>query len=98
MTFNLKENYQAKPFWAYVEMCKAFGAEPQLNMRDFKNIYPIFCFDVSEQDEKLSLNGVNITIDVIKDQGFVGTCFCVILMEKELSIELSSGKMVSINL
>jgi len=66
-----------------------------LNLRDFKNYYSIFCFDVSEQDEKLAINGVNVTIEIEKDTKFTANCFCVILTEKQVNIELKSGKMAT---
>ena len=67
-------------------MCLIFGVYPQLNLRDFKNYYSIFCFDVNEQDEKLEINGVNVTIKIEKDTKFTANCFCVILTKKQINI------------
>ena len=97
LTFSYKNNQQLKPYKNYQEMCNLFGVDPQINMIDFKNLYSIFCFDVSAQDEKLAINGVTITIDINKDIGFKARCFAVILTEKEVKIELSTGKMATIS-
>ena len=78
-------------------MCHIFGVDLQLNLRDFKNYYSISCFDVSEQDEKLAINGVNVTIEIEKDTKFTVNCFCVILTEKQVNIELKSGKMSTLS-
>ena len=97
VTFSYKNNQQLKPYTNYRDMCNLFGMDPQINMIDFKNLYSIFCFDVSAQDEKLAMNGVNVTIHINKDTGFKARCFAVILTEKEVNIELSSGKMSNIS-
>ena len=50
----------------YIKMCMEFHNNPQLNIRDFKNLYSIFCFDVSALDEKLSINVCDITVLITK--------------------------------
>ena len=97
LSFSSKDNYQALPYLNYIEMCNIFGVDPQLNLRDFKNLYSIFCFNVSEQDEKLAMNGVNVTIEIEKDTEFKAKCYCVILTEKQVNIELKTGKMASLS-
>jgi hypothetical protein len=97
MDFDSKKNYNAKPYFSYTSMCKRFGVDPQLSYEDFKNIYSVFCIDVSEQDEKLALNGVNVTFEITKTNGFKPRCFWVVLVEKEATIELNSGKMTTIS-
>ena len=96
MEFDSKKNHQAKPYFSYISMCEKFGVDPQLSYEDFKNIYSVFCFDTSDQDEKLAINGVNVTVEIVKDDKFVARCFCVMLVEKEVQIELNNGRMAQI--
>jgi len=97
LKFSYKDNYQALPYFNYIEMCNIFWVDPQLNLRDFKNHYSIFCFNVSEQDEKLAMNEVNVTIEIEKDTEFKAKCYCVILTEKQVNIELKTGKMATLS-
>ena len=96
MNFNGKNNEFAKPYFSYIDVCKEFGVDPQLGYLDYKNLYSVFAIDLSEQDEKLAINGVNVTIEITKDTAFKAKCVCVILVEKEISIELTNGKMTTI--
>ena len=59
--------------------------------------YSIFCFDVSEQDEKLAMNGVNVTIEIENDTEFKAKYYCVILTENQVNIELETGKMSTLS-
>ena len=97
LKFSYKDNYQALPYFNYIEMCNIFGVDPQLNIRDFKNHYSLFCFNVSEQGEKLAMNGVNVTIEIEKDTEFKAKYYCVILTENQVNIELKTGKMSTLS-
>ena len=93
MIFDASKNYQLQPYNAYIKMCKIFGNDPQLNYLDFKDLYSIFCFDVSAQDETLASNGCDVTIHITKDTALQVKCYCVILEEKSATISLKNGKM-----
>ena len=93
MVFDATKNHQLEPYNFYIEMCKRFNNSPQLNYLDFKDLYSIFCFDVSAQDEKLASNGCDVTIHITKDADLKVKCFCVILEEKTAKINLNDGKM-----
>ena len=93
MVFDSTKNYQMQPYQSYVQICKVFGVEPQLNYPDFKDLYSIFCFDVSAQDEKLASNGCDVTIHINKDTAFKASCYCLILKESHSAINLKNGKM-----
>ena len=93
MVFDSIKNHQLQPYNFYIEMCKRFNNSPQLNYLDFKDLYSIFCFDVSAQDERLASNGCDVTIHITKDTGLNVKCFCVILEEKTAKINLNDGKM-----
>jgi len=96
MEFDAVGNKQMEPYLAYVKMCKEFNVLPQLNIRDFKNLYSIFCFDVSAQDEKLSVNGCDITVHITKSSEFKAKAYCLILEEKHCQIQIKNGKMFTV--
>ena len=93
MVFDSAKNYQMQPYQNYLQMCKVFGVDPQLNYLDFKDLYSIFCFDVSAQDDKLASNGCDVTIHITKDTAFKAACYCLILKESHSTINLKNGKM-----
>jgi len=99
MEFDAKKNYQTEPYLSYVKMCKEFHKGcPQLNIRDFKNLYSIFCFDVSAQDEKLSINGCDITVHITKTNDFKAKAYCLILEEKHCQIMIKGGRMFTLEM
>jgi hypothetical protein len=98
MEFDAVGNKQMEPYLAYVKMCKEFNVIPQLNIRDFKNLYSIFCFDVSAQDEKLSVNGCDITVHITKSTDFKAKAYCLILEEKHCQIQIKNGKMFTVEM
>ena len=91
--FNKKDNEQLHPFLNYCDMCKLFGQDPQLSYVDFKNLYSIFCFDVSAQPYDLEKYGCDVTIHITKDEALKLMCYCVILAEKHVEIQVQGGKM-----
>ena len=72
--FNVFESYNA-----YSEISKVFENEPQLNPIDFRNLYPIYCFDLSTPDENLVKNGIQIQLDIKKSSSESLTAYCLIL-------------------
>ena len=93
MTFDSATNDQIEPYDAYVKMCKNFGVRPQLNYFDFRDLYSIFCFDITAQDDNLVSNGCDIIIHITKDPLLLVQCYCLILEEKVLKINLKNGMM-----
>jgi len=93
LEFSFKKNYQLQPYLNYINMCKNFGNEPQLSYSDFKNLYSIFCFDVSAQSDNLVINGCDVTIHITKDNLFTPKCYCLVLEEKHIDINLKGGRL-----
>ena len=96
MKFNAKNNEQAAPYFSYVNVCKAFGVDPQLSLVDYKNLYSVFAVDLSAQDEFLSRNGVSVTIEIEKDTAFKAKVVCVILVENTSHIDFPGNKVTKI--
>ena len=49
----------------YESVCKVFSIELPLNPNDFRNLYMLYCFDLSAQDKNLVKNGINIQLDSV---------------------------------
>ena len=47
----------------YENMCYNFGAIPQLDPHDWRNLYPIFCFDCSSQNDDLKKGGITLSVN-----------------------------------
>ena len=89
--FNVFESYNA-----YSEICKVFGNNPQLNPMDFRNLYPIYCFDLSAQDENLIKNGIQIQLEIKKSSSESLTAYCLILEDTSHVIKVINGQMTRI--
>ena len=72
-----------------------FNQKCQLNLKDFQNLYSIFCFDVSAQDAQITSNICDLTLLITKDEGLKVKGYCVILEEKRAKINLVDGKMIT---
>ena len=82
----------------YIKACKYFRNKPQLSLLDFRNLYSIFCFDVSAQAENLCINGADITLHIVKENNYEGNCITIILAEKFMELKIKSGKMMTLEL
>ena len=91
MTFDSKKNHQMHPYENYIEMCKHFGNRPQLNYKDFKDLYSIFCFDLSAQEEWFPGSTCEVTLHITKDADFKAKCYCLILKEEDSTINVANG-------
>ena len=89
--FNVFESYNM-----YSEICKVFGTEPQLNPIDFRSLYPIYCFDLSAQDENLVKNGIQIQLEIKKSSSESLTAYCLILEDTSHVIKVINGQMTRI--
>jgi len=67
MRLNTDDGDISEPYLAYVEACNYFGNECQLKVHEFRDFYPIFCFNTSSQTE-LMQNG-NEAVAIIEKNG-----------------------------
>ena len=96
MEFDIGTYNMDEPYSNYLDLCNIFDKKPQLNILDFMNLYSIFCFDVSAQNEKLVVNGCNITVEIEKDSALKLKSYIVVLEEKKVDILIKAGKMFSV--
>jgi len=61
MSFDSEKNDLVLPYNAYKNMSKKYTDFSSLSLMDFKNSYPIFCFDVNAQDDALLSSNCMIT-------------------------------------
>ena len=82
----------------YENMCAQFGVFPQFNKNDFQTIYPIFCFDLSAQDENLAKNGVALQLYIKKSSNVPLTAYALILEQHTHIVQVNGGnKMTRVN-
>jgi double jelly roll domain-containing protein len=67
MKLNTDQGDIAEPYLAYIEACNYFGNECQLKVHEFRDFFPIFCFNTSSQTE-LMQNG-NEAVAIIEKTG-----------------------------
>lgn len=92
MEFNVENNEQVSCYESYTETCKDFKTKPQLTLEEFKNLYSIFCINVSDQDDKLVINNVDVTLHITKDSNFKAKLYILLLEEKKIEMRLNGGK------
>jgi hypothetical protein len=93
MEFDLENNKYSDAYIYYTNLCKTFGVENQLNKKEFNDLYAIFCFDVSAYPEKTNPGGINITIEIEKDDNSTLLAYCLVLEEEHRYIHNVAGKM-----
>jgi len=86
-----------EPYVAYINSCKTFGVEPQLNLQEFRDLYAVFAVDLSAQPENLRLNGIDLTIHIEKDSQLTLQSFCLVLEDVHYSIDVEGGRMLRIS-
>lgn len=79
----------------YEDMSVKFGVTPQFNKEDFQTIYPIFCFDLTAQDEYLAKSGVNIQLYIKKSTNVALTAYALILEQSKNVIKVTSGNQMT---
>ena len=79
----------------YEDICVRFGVLPSLSKQDFQTLYPIFCFDLTAQDEHLVKTGVNIQLDIEKSSNEPLTAYALILVQTKKVIRVNSGNQMS---
>ena len=85
-----------EPYVAYMNCCQMFGNEPQLSVQEFKDLYPIFCFDVSAQSKTLKDNGINVTLHIEKSSALTLRGYALLLEDCQYKIDVNNGSMVRI--
>ena len=94
---DLTRNYFSEAYNAYKSVCRDFGVATQLSPDDWRNLYPIFCFDLSAQNEDLKKNGCDVTINIEKKGADSLTAYAVVMEDTYHEIEVLNGRMVRIN-
>jgi hypothetical protein len=97
MQFNFDNYNIMEPYNSYVECCKTFGNEPQLNVQEFHDLYPVFCFDVSAQPQSLKSNGIDITLIIEKTAALTLQGHALLLEDTYHSIDIDNGRMLRLN-
>lgn len=88
------KNYFSEGYQNYKNVCRDFGVETQLKPNDWRNLFPIFCFDLSAQNEDLKKNGCDVTINIEKTGTDSLTAFAVVLEDSSYEIQVLNGMMV----
>jgi hypothetical protein len=97
MEFNF-ENYNIlEPYDSYVNCCKTFGNEPTLNIQEFHDLSPIFCFNVSSQDERLKSNGIDVNLHIGKSQALTLQGFVLMLEDCHYTLDVNDGRMLRLS-
>jgi hypothetical protein len=89
MKFNFEQGDVAEPYLAYIESCYAFNYEPQLNIVEFRDLYPVFCFNTSAQNEILK-NGNEAFVLIEKEGNDLVEIFTCCLEDCHLSYNLNN--------
>ena len=96
VTLNAQHSNVFEAYIMYESVCKVFGVEPPLNPNDFRNLYTLYCFDLSAQDENLVKNGVNIQLVIKKSSAEPLNAYCLILEDASYIIKVINGQMTRI--
>lgn len=96
MHFDKDTNNYLEGYDAYKNACRKFGTTPQLSPLQWRNICPIFCFDLTAQNEDIIKNGCDMTIKINKKANGKFRVYAVALLDAKHFIELNDGRMVRI--
>ena len=98
LRFDKDNNVYQEGYNAYKQMCAIFGNNAQLSPLDWRNLYSIFCFDLSAQPEDLVKNGCDVTIKIEKSEAIKSfKVYAVAMVDANHFIELNNSRMVRIN-
>jgi len=82
---------------AYVQCSRGFQDKaPLLSLKDWKDLYPIVCFDTSDIDKTLDVNNVTVTLLIRKTETFVPKIFCLILQEAKVKMSIRGSQITII--
>jgi len=90
MRLNTDEGDIAEPYQAYIEACKYFGNECQLKVHEFRDLYPIFCFNTSSQPELMQFGNEAVAI-IEKNGADEMEVFAMCLEDTHVTYNISNG-------
>lgn len=90
MRLNTDEGDIAEPYQAYIEACRSFGNECQLKVSEFRDLYPIFCFDTSSQPELMQYGNEAVAI-IEKNGADEMEVFALCLEDTHISYNIANG-------
>ena len=97
MRFDIANNNYFEGYKAYKSVCDLFGNDAQLSPLDWRNLYSIFCFDLTAQNEDLVKNGCDVTIKIEKTEGQEAfKAYAVALADSSYRIQVANGRMSKI--
>ena len=69
-------------------------SNPNISPSDYKNLYPLFLFDVSKQSERLKYSVTNIQIKVLFDDGpdTPTEAYAVIISDRLINFQSDGNK------
>jgi hypothetical protein len=86
MRFNFSDNKISEPYKAYIDCCRVFGNDPQITYLEFKNLYPIFCYNSSSQPEQLKTNSIDLTLHIEKSSGLSLTAYALVFEDTHFTL------------
>ena len=90
MRLNTDESDIAEPYLAYIEACNDFGIECQLKVHEFRDLFPVFCFNTSSQSELMQAG--NEAVAIIEKNGSDSMeVFAVCLEDSHVIYNISNG-------
>ena len=99
LNINFNKNHFVKPYKMAADFHKIFGDNTtfSVDQDDYKNIYPIYAFDVSKQTERLKNSPIDVRISAtLKDA--VGhsnaIAYALILSDKIINLQSDGNKMI----
>jgi hypothetical protein len=94
MRLNTDDGDIAEPYLAYIEACNHFGNECQLRVHEFRDFFPIFCFNTSSQADLLQ-NG-NEAVAIIEKNGNANMeVFSLCLEDAHVNYNITNGVLQS---
>jgi hypothetical protein len=80
----------------YKKVCECFGTFPQLSVYEFMKMYPIFCFDLTCQDNDIVRNGADVYLHLNKTNNNPAKMYIVYLEDNLWQIYNEEGRMNNI--
>ena len=88
-------------YWEFMNFRKAYyGIDPRVSSTSvdpltYKNLYPIFCFDVSRQSERLKTGVTDISLSCTFNEGVVAStvAHAVIISDRRIKFQSNGSKM-----
>jgi len=88
-------------YWEFMNFRKAYyGIDPRVSSTSvdpltYKNLYPIFCFDVSRQSERLKTGVTDISLSCTFNEGVAAStvAHAVIISDRRIKFQSNGSKM-----